>query len=127
MGKMTPEQEGDAFLAMKANTSALMDEPLHGSTTGPVVSITESKHQDGLEDWQARMLAERDALQANLEKLGRWLSSPNGNRPGTEDHADAVLQYSGMEMYLQALNNQIKRFPDIPAGGGGSGPPPRPQ
>jgi len=61
-------------------------------------------------DWQLRVIAERDDLKGKLHKLGVWLGSEEGNKPGTDDHSNAILQYSGMEMYLQALEKRVSAF-----------------
>lgn len=62
------------------------------------------------EGWQQRLIAERDELAVKLGRLGLWLSTAEGNQPGTEEHTLAVNQYSGMEMYLQALEARIKKL-----------------
>ena len=110
-------QEGEEFMAMKAGTVAAMaaGNVLTGHATsmtavitGPVVVLAPGQADPN--DWQSRVIAERDALQSSLEKHGKWLGSTEGNKPGTAEHDDAILQYSGMEMYLRALNNRIKKF-----------------
>lgn len=63
-----------------------------------------------MNDWQLRVIAEAKDLEQKLDRLGHWLGSEDGNKPGTEEHANAMLQYSGMEVYLQALKKRIKAF-----------------
>jgi hypothetical protein len=62
-----------------------------------------------MEDYQKRLLAERDALSANAKKLEDFIyENPTYNTLSKDKQKLACQQLGAMEMYCRILNERIR-------------------
>lgn len=63
-----------------------------------------------LQPWQERVVEERAQLAERLTKLDEYLANRNALEPMTPDMILLVRQQTAMKVYLEILDERIKRF-----------------
>lgn len=77
------------------------------------VAMNVTQKQKLMEDYQKRVIAEKEILDANIEKLTKFCTE--GTKPYKNlipaEKADLKTQLSAMNVYSKALERRIARFP----------------
>lgn len=63
-----------------------------------------------MEDWQQRVVEERNQLQDRYLSLQRTLRQGRPNHIALEDWTDLINQYFHMKNYLEVLQKRISKF-----------------